>query len=123
MTILDVGEIGEYLYCPITGKPMLGEIEPEVVPSVVAFWAMEVPEEPTFIRDENLRNQWERYLEDLEASNAARGEYEIEYPEPEEFLADVDSSTLFCLKAYQFYGCLVVFDNAKALEYLETEEN
>ncbi len=120
MTILNLGEIGDYLYCPITGKAMLGEIDPEVVPSVIAFWSLEVPEEPTFIKDDTLKSQWEGYISDLDSSNANNGEYDQEYPDPEEFLSTVESTNMFCIKAYQYYGGLIIFDTNRAIESLES---
>ncbi len=122
MNILELGEIGEFLYCPLTGKPMLGDIEPENVPSVVAFWALEVPDEPVFIRDENLQNLWDRYLADLETSNTEQDEYEQEYPDPEDFLISIEVPNLFCFKVFQTYGGLIVFDSIRAFESQESLE-
>jgi hypothetical protein len=123
MNILELGDIGEYLYCPLTGKPIFGEIDPQDVQSVVAFWALEVPEEPTFIKDNNLQRSWDLYLENLETTNSNRGNNDKEYPDPEEFLTFINTPGLFCFKVYQCYGCLIVFDINKAIQSIESKEN
>jgi hypothetical protein len=128
MNIIELEDIGEYIYCPVTGKPMLSDIDPTEVPSVIGCWVLEAAEDP-IIQAEELQKHWDEYYEKL--TRTGDDETDSDYPDIDAFLSSIERPNWFAIKYSQKgFACgpvweygWIIFDAERGASFMEDNES
>ncbi len=123
MDIVSLEDIGVNLYCPLTGKALLGDCDLMEVATVVGAWISEAADEPYILRNQDLEQAWEYYLESGSELTEEENE-DASFPDIDSFLSSVKETNLFAIKYSQRdFACgplwevgWIVFDATKAIE-------